>query len=263
MVNFLSESDAQKQGLAYVNDAGNFVMAVDSTNPVGANGNRNSVRIFSPNPYNTGLFIADIKHMPVGCSVWPAYWTVGPNWPSGGEIDVLEGVHNQYGNQMTLHTSPSPGCQAANNVPATARLATQQCAVLNGDNTGCAFVSDDGSSYGTGFNNVGGGVYAHQWTASAIKIWFFPRSQIPQDIYQETPNPSGWGEPDATWSANSCDIGSHFSDHVITFDITLCGDWAGATFNSAGCPGTCAQFVANPDNFKNAFWEVQGVRVYQ
>lgn len=26
--------------------------------------------------------------MPFGCGTWPAYWLVGPNWPSGGEIDV-------------------------------------------------------------------------------------------------------------------------------------------------------------------------------
>lgn len=33
---------------------------------------------------------------------------VGPNWPSSGEIDIIEGVNDAAQNQMTLHTSP--GC---------------------------------------------------------------------------------------------------------------------------------------------------------
>lgn len=49
---------------------------------------RPSVRISSNKTYNSGLFILDVKHMPFGCGTWPAYWLVGPNWPSGGEIDV-------------------------------------------------------------------------------------------------------------------------------------------------------------------------------
>ena len=39
----------------------------------------------------------------------------------------------------------------------------------------------------------------------------------------------------------------------MIFDITLCGDWAGATYNSAGYSGTCAERVADPTNFDSAF----------
>lgn len=46
-----------------------------------------SVRISSKKLYNGGLFIADFWSTPHGCSTWPAWWSVGPNWPNGGEID--------------------------------------------------------------------------------------------------------------------------------------------------------------------------------
>jgi hypothetical protein len=46
----------------------------------------------------------DAVHMPVGCGVWPAWWQNGPNWPVGGEIDILEGVNDFALNQVSLHT---------------------------------------------------------------------------------------------------------------------------------------------------------------
>lgn len=49
-----------------------------------------SVRVSSKKTYNAGtLFLADIQAMPTGCATWPAYWTVGPNWPNGGEVDII------------------------------------------------------------------------------------------------------------------------------------------------------------------------------
>ena len=39
----------------------------------------------------------------------------------------------------------------------------------------------------------------------------------------------------------------------MVFDITLCGDWAGATYNSAGYSGSCEERVANPANFESEF----------
>jgi hypothetical protein len=34
--------------------------------------------------------------MPVGCSLWPAFWSYNlEKWPIAGEIDVIEGVNKQ------------------------------------------------------------------------------------------------------------------------------------------------------------------------
>lgn len=99
-----------------------------------------------------------------------------------------------------------------------------------------------------------GGVYAHTWEEDAINVYFFSRNDIPQDIVDETPDPTGWGTPAASFSnADGCDISQSFQNHSIVFDITLCGDWAGASYQGMGCPGTCAQQVADPTNFACKF----------
>jgi len=89
-VNYLSRADAWNSQLVSINSAGHAVMKVDTT-PV-VSGNRNSVRINFSNSFNGGLLTADIYHMPVACGAWPAWWTGGPDWPTFGEIDILEGV---------------------------------------------------------------------------------------------------------------------------------------------------------------------------
>jgi hypothetical protein len=108
---------------------------------------------------------------------------------------------------------------------------------------------------------VAGGVYAHIVADSGIKVWHFPRTAIPADITAKKPNPANWGKPAAFFSSASCDISQHFQDHVLTFDTTLCGDWAGAAF--PGGPSACAAAVANPSNYKTAKWMLNYVSVYQ
>lgn len=57
----------------------------DASN-VAPNG-RMSVRLTSNKSYQSGLIILDVAHMPGGiCGSWPAFWTVGPDWPNQGEI---------------------------------------------------------------------------------------------------------------------------------------------------------------------------------
>ncbi|KAI4519526.1 hypothetical protein K525DRAFT_258394 [Schizophyllum commune Loenen D] len=260
-VNYLGKDEATEKKLAYV-DNGVVVLAVDDTTWLPSGGNRDSVRISSKANYDNGLFIADFEAMPWGCSVWPAYWSNGPNWPAGGEIDVLEGVNEATTNQYTLHTSD--GCSAsAGNAKITANLGNAKCASANGDNAGCAYFDTDNRSYGKGFNEAGGGVYAHLIDSTGIKIWFFSRSDVPQDITSGNPDPSSWDSPAAFWATETCDIASHFYSQQLIIDTTLCGDWAGSSFNSDGCSGSCADTVADPGNFKNAKWRINSIKVYQ
>jgi len=263
-VEYQGQSAASSQKLIN-SSSSNVEMRVDSTN--NAPSGRASVRITSNKSYQSGLFILDADHMPTGCGTWPAFWLVGPNWPSGGEIDIIEGVNEQSGNAMTLHTGS--GCSITNNDAFSGSISTSNCdvnAVGQDKNAGCSISTTNTQSYGSGFNANNGGVYATEWTSTAISIYFFPRGSIPSDITSGSPEPSSWGKPLAQFQGG-CDIPSFFSNQQIVFDTTLCGAWAGAVWSSGSCASkaaTCNTFVANnPSAFTDAFWSINALKVYQ
>lgn len=151
---------------------------------------------------NRIILIADIIHS----------WTVGPNWPNDGEINIIEGVNQQTRNRMTLHTNT--GC-SINNSGFYGELITNNCGGTDQSaKVGCSIDSYSSASYGDGFNHMGGGVYALEWTSSAINIWFFPRGSVPANVDSLSPNPSTWGTP-TTRLADTCDIDHHFRNHSI------------------------------------------------
>ena len=223
-VEYLSGSAANDSGIVgYIDDQ--VYLGVDHTTMSPSKG-RASTRVTSNKAYTHGLFIADIAHMPGGiCGVWPAFWTFGSDWPRMGEIDIIEGVNAQATDSVTLHTSPS--CSMSNTgSPSTNTYSNGDCGV-DGGYQGCSQTTTDSNSYGVGFNANGGGVYAMEWTSSAISIYFFPRTSIPSDIVSGSPSPASWGSPLAMFSGSGCDIESHFMNHKIVFDTTFCGSWAG------------------------------------
>ena len=112
----------------------------------------------------------------------------------------------------------------------------------------------------------------------------FFRSAVPVDIGQGSPNPSLWGVPSATLANTSCNIEQYFVNHSIIFgkynllstilfflpcaydryhllwyglfsQIHVCfiwwfvGDWAGSSYATSGCPGTCAERLMSGANF--------------
>ncbi len=241
----------------YAHDA--VYLGVDSKVSNPAEG-RASTRVNTKKKYTKGLFVADIAHMPSStCGVWAAYWTFGDDWPHSGEIDIVEGVNRNRSTTYTLHTGEGCSFQQGDcNAP--------------GDGTkGCSAPDDPTQLYGDAFNEAGGGVFATEWTSEAIRIWFFPRAgeATPGDLAAESPDPGAWGEPSATFSAGpGCDIDRHFQEHQLVFNTALCGQWAGKVFGSdpacAAQASTCEEFVGlHPDAFREAYWLINSVRVYQ
>ncbi|CAM1505598.1 Fc.00g112350.m01.CDS01 [Cosmosporella sp. VM-42] len=266
-VEYVDANTANAEGYAGFVD-GAIYMGVDFKTANPQNG-RKSVRVTSQQAFTHGLFIADIAHMPGSIpGVWPAMWMFGPEWPGSGEIDILEGVNTQTENAITLHTSE--GCSITNEGTAEGTtLKGSNCNEGNG-NTGCSQGTSDNTNYGDGFNDNGGGVYATEWTSDHISVWFFPRSRIPQDIANSTPDPSTWGNPTAKFNGGSgCDIDKHFKNNNFVFDTTFCGDWAGSpdVWNNnpetSALAATCNEYVAaHPEAFENAYWLVNSIKVF-
>jgi hypothetical protein len=254
-----------KSYAGYYNEG--FMLGLDHSTLNPADG-RDSTRLVSKKSWTHGLFIADIQHMPGNiCGIWPAYWLVGPDWPNGGEIDIIEGVNTQTATSVTLHTAE--GCVINND-------GTADGTTLNSGNcneatayTGCGQSTSNNQNYGDGLNDINGGVYATQWTSDFIAIWFFPRTGIPDDINSGNPNPDNWGKPIAKFNgADTCDIDNYFKDHQIVINTTFCGDWAGQVWaqndECMALASTCEEYVlANPDVYSRAYWLFNYVRVYQ
>ncbi|KAG5718737.1 putative glycosidase C21B10.07 [Termitomyces sp. T112] len=166
---FVSASEAQSSKLAFVDPSTNHaIIKVDNTSKVPFNQKRNTVRITTDERYGLGsVWVADIFHIPYGCSVWPAWWSQAPDWPIGGEIDTLEGVNLVTQNQMGLHTET--GCTIVNpSLLSTSKEGNPNCSFIASDNQGCIVTDTLPTSYGQGFAAAGGGVFVTEYAASGI-----------------------------------------------------------------------------------------------
>jgi hypothetical protein len=197
-------------------------------------GPRESIRLEGSRRFNRGLFIIDIRHMPAGCGVWPAFWlTDEAHWPVNGEIDIVEGVNYQTQAKTALHSTN--GCSMENDIPfgvmtgnwdtaqgipdaqtgvpdMTMRYA-KNCFVYDPQqwlNQGCVAMSDRNDTLGRPLNENGGGVFVLEWDPlnRHIRSWVFsPHADVPENIVQAirtahlsehdrvVPNPETWPLP--------------------------------------------------------------------
>ena len=143
-------------------------------------------------------------------AVWPAHGEIGKSQTASQRFrhlfslrlatDIIEGVNENTNNQMTLHTSA--GCF------------TRAGDCLGQNNAGCAIIDPTYGSFGLPFNQNGGGVFAAEWTANSIKIWFFPRtSPFLSNVLSNSPDPSLWGNASGDFEAGQgCVFEDHFKD---------------------------------------------------
>lgn len=75
-VDYVDRNTANQNGLTYVTSSGTAILSADRTSQLAPGVGRASVRLTSTDMYDAGtLIIIDLKHVPYGCSVWPAFWT--------------------------------------------------------------------------------------------------------------------------------------------------------------------------------------------
>nr|BAM29293.1 GPI-anchored 1,3-beta-glucanase [Ustilago esculenta] len=276
LVNYQSRRNAISQNLSFVDGEGHFVMAV-STVPVALEG-RNSVRITSKNSYADGVYVLNVTHVPTGCATWPAFWTVTEDiksWPNGGEIDIMENANDEYnGNLVSVHTNTS--CTIPKTISGqSGTISYTNCSAFVSGNTGCRIEMNGTSTptWGRKLNRAGGGLVAMErsfgTTGNGVRVWYFPNnspSTLPADLKNGSTSVStdNWPQPNAYLPIASCY--ADFTPHKIVFDITLCGDWAGNTYNQSGCnaqyPACSYQVGYNGSSFNQSFWEVESLRLY-
>ena len=197
-------------------------------------GPRESVRLEGKKRFNRGLFIIDIRHMPAGCGIWPAFWlTDEANWPVNGEIDIVEGVNFQSEAKTALHTTK--GCNMYDvpegtmtgiwdtavgipdrktGIPDMTFREAKNCYVYDPHqwiNQGCVAIDADGGSLGAPLNEKGGGIFALEWDPiyGHIRTWVFsPHTKVPENLVKAIrtaseeseedrvmPNPEEWPLP--------------------------------------------------------------------
>jgi hypothetical protein len=202
------------------------------------------------------------------CGTWPAFWSLGSGeWPKNGEIDIIEGVNQNSVNKMVLHTDTN--CKV-DGLDQTGAQALYDCALDTNGPSGCDVNAVEANTYGTGFNDNNGGVYAMEWTADYIKMWFFSRGKIPASITADKPDTTEFGKPNANFQG-ACDIEKKFVEHKFIFDTTFCGDWAGNVYSASTCPSyglgsmeDCKNYVAtNPGDFEDAYWQISYFKTYE
>eukprot|EP00434_Breviolum_minutum_P000755 symbB.v1.2.000668.t1/scaffold35.1/size400642/12 len=179
------------------------------------------------------------RHVPYGAGVWPAFWTMSSDhvWPTGGELDIAEFANDQP-NLITLHVRGECAMNKEKLRLCTPASYTWYDTVSTSCDTdygqqrqGCKppqkrFVGE--------IFNMYPGTFAAEWNNNTIKVWHFPSDNEPADLNSDDPNPASW-DPERllTWfpfEPESCKFA--FSPQELVINTELCGDYAGATFET-------------------------------
>mmetsp|Transcript_32880 Transcript_32880/g.76790 ORF Transcript_32880/g.76790 Transcript_32880/m.76790 type:complete len:491 (-) Transcript_32880:72-1544(-) len=206
---------------------------------------RMTTRMESKRSWKYFLTLIKFSHVPYGCGVWPALFTLAPNvpWPNGGELDILEYV-NMDVSKASFHTGGE--CKlSAEKVNKYGPMPDRNnmdydCVTDYPDRLGCA--PNKWMKSGTEWAHSPG-ILATQWTESFLKIFYIPEHEIPQDILADNPS------PDKTWddrwlfsyypfTGTKC----IFEEQKLMMQINFCGDWAGKVW---GADGNCNWRVPN------------------
>ncbi|KAJ8521871.1 hypothetical protein ONZ45_g1508 [Pleurotus djamor] len=264
---FVSAKAAKSSKLAYVDPSSSHaIIKVDNTTRIRPGEKRNAVRISTQDRYTVGsVWIADMLHVPYGCSVWSSWWSSSPNWPLGGEIDSFEAINMSPRSQMGLHATQ--GCSQVNPVQSSPLINSTDCNHDANNNQGCIVTPPSFNSYGPAFSAAGGGVWVTEFAEKGISIWFFERKDVPPSISSSmnSIDTSSLGTPTGNWPGAGCNIQQFFQPQHLVLDITLCGDFARppAIFSQT-CKGVCYDdyVLGSPSTYDTAFFDISFIKVF-
>jgi hypothetical protein len=215
--------------------------------------------------------------MPTGCGTWPAFWTLGDGaeWPTAGEIDIIEGTNEDTYNTWSVHTGNGLNCTVPKDRKALEGMefTGNEASLLCDGAMGCNVKDPGTKSFGAGLNGVRGGYYVTRRDARGVSFWYWPHNAgaIPESILDpgETLDESLLGHKiaDIPTSGLCADLDNHLLAQRLIFNLTFCGGWGGDRFNNGACGKKlnmkCNAFVdEHPEAFKDAYWLINGVWVY-
>jgi len=195
------------------------------------------------------LAVVKFNHVPWGCGVWPAFFTLGEGaeWPAGGEMDILE-YANDGGSMTSFHTSKE--CKLDASEVNKYKPLFDQNAAYNGEQYNCLTkYCDTCTSLGCAPNTLPlltgeqwanrPGSFAMQRTKEFTKIFFIPAGQEPSDLLSDKPEPEEWTRWLIAYYPFAASKGCPNPDEIMApqkfiFQIAFCGDWASKIWGSTG-----------------------------
>lgn len=284
---YVTRQEALADGLI---SAGPTYATIRSGKRIKGSNKRKSVNVHTNYAWDPreGFMVAfHYKHTPIGPGVWPGFWTMASDrvWPDGGELDIMEYANNEA-NAVSLHTGPKCRLDMDELTRCVGPSSTQECDTDYFTNKfGCK--PPQRNALGIYFAQ-NPGILAAEWTPKYIKVFHIPELQIPPDLSMETPHPEQWERFLITYMPlDEASCSPVLAPQELVLNIALCGDWAGATFDSLGqgvttgwtemfgrChtdiwnPSTdcCTQYAAGPDSEstfqREAFYNIESVKVF-
>lgn len=275
-VKYQNLTEAKRKNIASIRDD-EIYLGVDHTNVLDhlLDEGRDTFRAESRLPYYQGLFIARFSHLPKPvCGSWPAFWTLGGNWPRGGEIDVYEGWHLNQHNRPAIHVGPERdyGKCRLQDASQSSRIISyncdNECSIPSKQwkNQGCQSEVIDGI-----WGSPDGGTQALLWTNESIKIYSWKQGMEPSNIRLPAIDTSYWGQP--VVHLRDCDVQKSFGPQEIIINIALCGNpiEQPGIWNQGGDQAClkvagpdCRAYVAkNPSHFKDVYFQVRDIRYFK
>jgi len=247
------------------------VVEVDPSNAVlragprsGREFKRQTVKVGTKKAWKYFLAMLKFSHVPFGCGVWPAFFTLGQGrWPMAGEMDILEYVHD-FGSMTSFHSgkqcklnrtevnkfTPMPDANVGGNLGEEYNCYTEYCGTCH--SLGCApnvLPLRTGQQWAER-----PGIVAMERTADFAKIFFIPEAEIPQDVADDAPRPEEWSQ----WliahypfgaSAGCPDPEDVMAAQYFILSIAFCGDWASKVWGfSPTCVGMGPEYNATASN---------------
>jgi hypothetical protein len=199
------------------------------------------------------------------------------DWPSAGEVDIIENINGNNIIHNTIHTCPQMCESEWNNDGIIINCAN---ATATDPNSGCS-----GKSYKIDSPE---GTFACLWEKGTISFYYW----LPQDDVRlkggplsSEPNPELWSKSNLKnqvrlietsdeceeeihqdWQCETCSGFNEceFKNLKMIFNITLCGIWAGKEFDtSLNSLNNCKEYILNEGNdaIDNQYFKIEYVSV--